>query len=229
MARSSSSTSIDGSAAAAGAMPRTVAQPMPTLPWRGWPARNATAGSTSSGASRCSNVASDTIFADRARVAATASEVATTSASSTPTKLWAMAPIDFQVTVDSNDPHAQARFWAEALGFYVEDNHDFVQQMLDAGVATDDDVVTIDGRLFWRTGAAIRHPSGAPRLLFMQVPETKTVKNRWHLDLNVGRENLDAEVARLTTLGARELYKVDEPGAFHTTMADPEGNEFCVQ
>ena len=35
-------------------------------------------------------------------------------------------------------------------------------------------------------------------------------------------------MARLTALGARELWKVDEPGAFHTTMADPEGNEFCV-
>jgi hypothetical protein len=140
-----------------------------------------------------------------------------------------MDPIDFQVTIDSADPHAQVRFWAEALGFQVEDNHDFVQQMLDGGVASEDDVVTIDGRLFWRIGAAIRHPSGEPRLLFMHVPEAKSVKNRWHLDLNVGRERIDDEVARLTTLGAHALYKIDEPGAFHTTMADPEGNEFCVQ
>jgi hypothetical protein len=140
-----------------------------------------------------------------------------------------MEPISFQVTVDSADPHAQARFWAAALGYGVEDNHDFVKQMLDAGVATEDDVTEIDGRLFWRTGAAVRHPAGAPRLLFMHVPEPKAVKNRWHLDLNVGREHIDAEVARLTGLGARELYRVDEPGAFHTTMADPEGNEFCVQ
>ena len=55
------------------------------------------------------------------------------------------------------------------------------------------------------------------------------MKNRMHLDVNVGRSSIEAEVARLTALGARELWKVDEPGAFHTTMADPEGNEFCVQ
>jgi hypothetical protein len=140
-----------------------------------------------------------------------------------------MEPISFQVTVDSTDPHAQARFWAAALGYNVEDHHDFVKQMLDAGVATADDVTEIDGRLCWATGAAIRHPDGTPRLLFMGVPEPKAVKNRWHLDLNVGRDNIDTEVARLAALGAHELYKVDEPGAFHTTMADPEGNEFCVQ
>ena len=41
-------------------------------------------------------------------------------------------------------------------------------------------------------------------------------------------DDVAAEVARLTALGAQELWKVDEPGAFHTTMTDPEGNEFCV-
>lgn len=61
------------------------------------------------------------------------------------------------------------------------------------------------------------------------MPEPKTGKNRVHLDLDVGRDRLDAEVARLVTLGATERYRVDEPGSFHVTLTDPEGNEFCVQ
>ena len=150
-----------------------------------------------------------------------------------------MDPIGYQVTVDAHDPHAQARFWAAALGYVVEDNDAMIREILEHGPATDDDVVKIDGRLHWRTMSAIRHPDDvdtgpfedpAPRrVLFIAVPEAKTVKNRVHLDLNVGRDRLDDEVARLTGLGATELYRVDEPGAFHTTMADPEGNEFCVQ
>ncbi len=150
-----------------------------------------------------------------------------------------MDPIGYQVTVDAHDPHAQASFWAAALGFVVEDNDAVIREVLEHGPATEDDVVEIDGRLHWRTMSAIRHPDDvgtgpfedpAPRrLLFIAVPEAKTVKNRVHLDLNVGRDRIDEEVARLTGLGATELYRVDEPGAFHTTMVDPEGNEFCVQ
>lgn len=45
----------------------------------------------------------------------------------------------------------------------------------------------------------------------------------------MGRDNIDAEVARLVELGARTVAKVDQPGAYHTTMADPEGNLFCLQ
>jgi hypothetical protein len=150
-----------------------------------------------------------------------------------------MTPIGFQVTIDAGDPHAQARFWAAALGYVVEDGDAFIRDLLAQGHASDEDVVEIDGRLSWRTGAAIRHPDDAERgaledpaprrLLFLHVPEPKSVKNRVHLDLNVGRDRLDTEVARLVTLGASERYRIDEPGSFHVTLADPEGNEFCVQ
>jgi hypothetical protein len=152
-----------------------------------------------------------------------------------------MEPISFQVTVDCAHPHGQAEFWAGALGYDVEDHEPLIRRLLDAGVATDDEVVEVDGggRLGWRTAAAVRHPGdpvlGSPdsgrarRLLFLVVPEGKTAKNRWHLDLNVGRDHVDAEVRRLEGLGAVVLYRVDEPSGSHTTMADPEGNEFCVQ
>jgi glyoxalase superfamily protein len=142
-----------------------------------------------------------------------------------------------QMTLDCTDPHAQARFWAQALGWVVERHTAMIRSLLDQGVAIPDQVIEIDGELAWRTVEAVRHPEhdairelgGTARLLLQVVEEPKTVKNRMHLDVNVGREQIDAEVARLTALGARELWKVDEPGAFHTTMADPEGNEFCVQ
>ena len=144
---------------------------------------------------------------------------------------------NLQLVLDAADPHAQARFWAAALGWTVERNPEFVQQMLDQGIATPDDVVEVDGLLAWRTAEALRHPDhdgirelgGAARMLFQLVPEAKRVKNRMHVDVNVGRDNIDATVARLEALGATVLWKVDEPGAFHTTLADPEGNEFCVQ
>jgi len=148
-------------------------------------------------------------------------------------------PIGFQITFDAGDPHAQARFWAAALGYEVENGDAFIRDLLAQGVANEDDTVEIDGILYWRIGSAIRHPADAEvgpfedpaprRLLFMAVPEGKSVKNRMHLDLNVGRDNIDAEVERLTALGATELYRIDEPSGVHTTMADPEGNEFCVQ
>lgn len=147
------------------------------------------------------------------------------------------APVWFQVTVDSDDPHSQARFWAAALGYRREDPHDFVEAVLAAGWADrDKDTVEIGGRRAFATATGIVHPDDvdAPRgrkrrILFQHVAERRPGKNTWHLDLNVGREQIDAEVARLTTLGATEKYKVDEPGGFHTTMTDPEGNLFCVQ
>lgn len=144
-------------------------------------------------------------------------------------------PIGFQVTVDAADPHAQARFWASALHYEVEDQDAFIRDLLDQGHVDDDDVLEVDGRLAFRIGAGIRPPADSEtsgqgtRVLFLQVPEPKRRKNRVHLDLGVGRDRIDQEVERLTGLGATELYRVDEPGAFHTTMQDPEGNEFCVQ
>ena len=55
------------------------------------------------------------------------------------------------------------------------------------------------------------------------------MKNRMHLDLTVGPDARDAEVARLEQLGAKVLARVDADGSNHVTMADPEGNEFDVQ
>ncbi len=146
-------------------------------------------------------------------------------------------PINTQLVVDCDDPHAQAAFWAAALGYLIEDAHDLVEAVLAAGFGDRErDIVEVDGRLAFRTATGIKHPDDADaprgtgrRILFQAVPDRAQGKNKLHLDLNVGRDRIDAEVVRLTALGATEQYKIDEPGAFHTTMADPEGNLFCVQ
>ena len=67
-----------------------------------------------------------------------------------------------------------------------------------------------------------------PRVLFQLVPEAKTVKNRVHLDLRPGPDGTEAIVARLDARGATELHRGAQGPHHWVTMADPEGNEFCV-
>jgi hypothetical protein len=144
------------------------------------------------------------------------------------------APVyTLQVVVDCADPHAQADWWAEALGWEVEPQDEaFIRSMLDQGHATEEQTTTHDGRLVWASGAAVTHPEGtdrAPRLLFVQVPEPKTVKNRVHLDLRPGRDPDPAEVDRLVGLGATRVGQGTEgPRTAWVTLQDPEGNELCL-
>lgn len=137
-------------------------------------------------------------------------------------------PTPFQIAIDCHDPHRLVRFWAAAMDLEVEDHDPLVRQMLDAGHATEDDTVEIDGRLAWTTAAACRSDDRRTRLLFQQVPEPKAGKNRVHLDLHVGAETRDAEVDRLVGLGATRLWDGQQGPHRWVTMADPEGNEFCV-
>jgi hypothetical protein len=83
--------------------------------------------------------------------------------------------------------------------------------------------------LVWKEGAAINSPDpGRPRVLFQQAPEGKTVKNRVHLDLRPGGEDPAAVVDRLIGMGATELWRGSQGPHSWVTLADPEGNEFCV-
>lgn len=65
-----------------------------------------------------------------------------------------------------------------------------------------------------------------PNLLFIQVPEDRTAKNRVHIDLDA--PDLAAARERLEGLGAEFVHEKDEYGIRWFTFRDPEGNEFCV-
>ena len=137
---------------------------------------------------------------------------------------------EFQVTIDATDPHVLADWWSEALGWEVEpSDEDFIRRMVAEGHASEDDTTTHRGVLVWTLGAALRSPDpGRPRVLFQRVPEEKTVKNRLHLDVRVGPERWEEEVARLVSLGATELWRGTQGPMAWVTLADPQGNEFCV-
>lgn len=140
-----------------------------------------------------------------------------------------MAP-NLQIALDCVDAHAVAKFWAEALGYDIVSDPGFVQSMIDQGMATEDDTVMVDGVLSWRGAAAITDPEGVrPRWFFQDVPEPRGEKNRMHVDIHLEPDaDRAAEVARLEALGATRLYEGGQGHHTWTTMADPEGNEFCV-
>ncbi|RMI34047.1 VOC family protein [Nocardia stercoris] len=139
-----------------------------------------------------------------------------------------------QITLDCADPAALAEFWAEALGYQVQGpppGFESWEQALDAmGVPPERR----------NDASAVVDPSGAgPRVFFQRVPEPKQVKNRVHLDIRAApglrddarMDALEAEAARLVALGAARLtrYEPAPPMGFgHIVMADPEGNEFCL-
>ena len=134
-----------------------------------------------------------------------------------------------QVTFDCGDPHVVARFWAAAIGYEKEDHTSFVAQLLGSGEISRDATVDVDGGPQFADVSACRDPDGkGPRLFFQKVPEDKAGKNRVHLDMHVGPDRQDAEVTRLEGLGARRLWFSDDRGGPCWTMADIEGNEFCV-
>jgi hypothetical protein len=137
---------------------------------------------------------------------------------------------DVQVVVDSTAPHELADWWAEALGWQVEpQDESFITRMVQTGAATEADTVRHRGALVWSLGAAITSPEpGRPRVLFQRVPEGKAGKNRLHLDVDVGQDRREAEVARLVALGATELWRGSQGPMEWVTLADPQGNEFCV-
>ena len=112
-----------------------------------------------------------------------------------------MALTPIHITVDCNDVAAVAGFWSAALQRPVDSQSEFVAEI---------------------SGGK----SGPTGRLFIRVPEGKAAKNRLHIDF--GTADREAEVARLLALGARRIGDYDEWGAVWTTLADVEGNEFCV-
>ena len=108
------------------------------------------------------------------------------------------------VTFDCADAAVLGGFWARALG-----------EELDPGA----------GKAFASIGL---HDAGRPvsRWCFAQVPKGKSAKNRMHPDLVT--PDLEAEVARLISLGASRTAEIEMGGMRWSTLQDPEGNEFDV-
>ncbi|MFJ5698547.1 VOC family protein [Arthrobacter sp. NPDC093139] len=143
--------------------------------------------------------------------------------------------LNIQIAVDCKNPHDLADWWAETLEWAVEPQDEgFIRSMIEQGFATDADTVTHNGRLVWKDGAAIRPveelEAKAPerRILFQTVPEQKTLKNRIHWDVRIGDRDKDEVRRELEARGATFLWTASQgPHSWHT-MADPEGNEFCI-
>lgn len=113
-----------------------------------------------------------------------------------------------QITFDARDGYSLSLFWAKVTG-YTED--------------PDDPNAPEHAECF------IGPNGGHPGLLFINVPEAKTVKNRLHLDISPDTTR-DEEVERLLGLGATVYEDHRRPdGTGWVTMHDPEGNEFCVE
>ncbi|GAA3754355.1 VOC family protein [Salinactinospora qingdaonensis] len=147
-----------------------------------------------------------------------------------------------QVTFDAHDPRALSSFWREVLG-YVHPGPPGVDlpEGADPLAAWDDFLARIGVAHEQRNmRSAVEDPHGhGPRLFFQQAPEDKVVKNRVHLDVRAapglrGAERmaaLEVECDRLVALGAKRLrrYEPAPPlSAGSIVMADPEGNEFCL-
>jgi hypothetical protein len=112
------------------------------------------------------------------------------------------------IAVDCHDPYRQALFWSEATGW---------QEDPDDPNHPDDP----EGRIVYGHGIS---------LLFIPVPEGKKVKNRLHLDLIPTGRTRDEEVTRLLGIGASLADDRRRPdGTGWVVLADPEGNEFCIE
>jgi catechol 2,3-dioxygenase-like lactoylglutathione lyase family enzyme len=116
----------------------------------------------------------------------------------------------YTVVIDCLDTVAQARWWAAALGWEV------VHETVDEAVVAAPGAQEGTGK------------PEMPALVFVPVPERKTVKNRLHLDLApFAADDQAAEVERLVELGATRV-DVGQGDRRWVVLADPEGNEFCV-
>ena len=113
------------------------------------------------------------------------------------------------VTVDAHNAYQQSIWWTQVVG-WKEDPQDPNEP---------------DHTHCW-----IGPGDGSPGLLFINVPESKTLKNRMHLDVQPIDGTRDEEVERLLGLGATIFADHRQPdGRGFVVMSDPEGNEFCVE
>ncbi|MGA8427987.1 MAG: VOC family protein [Candidatus Dormiibacterota bacterium] len=121
------------------------------------------------------------------------------------------------VIVDSRDPLRLARWWTEVLDYHI------VGEASEGWVA----IAPWESNEDRPDDDAFRRAAQVPRLVFVPVPESKTIKNRIHLDIWSIDRSQDEEVARLLERGAVRV-DIGQGKVPWIVLADPEGNEFCV-
>jgi hypothetical protein len=122
----------------------------------------------------------------------------------------------YTIVVDCRDVAAQAAWWRETLGW---------QQVYEA----DDEVVIVPAHVTEELVRATPWDQVGPGMVFVPVPEGKTLKNRLHIDLAPHTsDDRDAEIATLLQRGATLVDVGQRSDVTWTVLADPEGNEFCV-
>ncbi|HYS36495.1 MAG TPA: VOC family protein [Pseudonocardiaceae bacterium] len=140
----------------------------------------------------------------------------------------------WSVTIDCAHPTKLAEFWALALGYIEKPPPDgfasWPEWLVQHDIPEDE----------WDDGAYLSDPDGVgPSLSFLRVPESKVVKNRLHIDIQIGGgrdtpwevrwPRVLELVGRLTAAGATVVHEDEWLGKpDHVVMADPEGNEFCL-
>jgi hypothetical protein len=131
--------------------------------------------------------------------------------------------IPIQITIDALSPRTLGEFWCNVLGY--------VEQPPPEGFTTWDDALDALGidRTDPDRAYAIVDPDGnGPRVFLQKVPEPKTAKNRFHLDVHVDPAVMHDRAAELVALGATLVTEHEEPEGHWLVMTDPEGNEFCL-
>ncbi len=121
-----------------------------------------------------------------------------------------MTALISHLTIDCADAYELSEWWKPVLGFVDLDG---------------------DPNLPGHEECMIRDPDTGQRVLFIEVPDTKAVKNRLHLDLRPRSATRDEELETLLAHGASVVHDLrghHGPGTGWVTLADPEGNEFCI-
>jgi predicted enzyme related to lactoylglutathione lyase len=127
-----------------------------------------------------------------------------------------MGSVITEINIDCANTERVAQFWADVLGWQLQRKDD--SQWMSDSEDPDD--------FLWMSESGDATDGGLI-LVFVQVPEPKTVKNRVHIDISPCGSDQAAETERLIALGARRV-DIGQGDVPWVVLADPEGNEFCL-
>ncbi len=116
-----------------------------------------------------------------------------------------------EIVIDCHDPQRLAAFWCAVLGYSVIDESEGWIEIAGPSVVPEE----------------VRRAPMPPTMVFVPVPEAKSVKNRLHIDVSPVDCSREQEVERLLGLGASHV-DIGQGEQIWVVLADPEGNEFCV-